>query len=889
MCDFACSGFHKFAKISPEMKKILYFIMASLICVHSAESASRTENAISRGKSANATTSTKSVRGVTSRNAIKTTVAPRNTAKNVSILAPRTAKTNVATRTPVSSRSTDIQKKNVTARAATMTSGTVSETRTGAEYEQCKTAFFTCMDQFCQFKNDSFRRCSCNDRVFDFQDISEVYQKASDRLTEFSEDLDVVGMTREQATAMKTASEGEDALTEDKSASKQLLQAIMNSIKGGDTSVGGKYKDLNSVTIAADISNAFGMEDSGQIIAAYNGAALYKAVYPKCRSAVKEDCNNASLQRAVNAYLMAIEQDCNSVESALQQQKKNLKASTHQSSAMLDLARVENRRNHNSDDISTCLTNVESAIKSEEVCGDGYHKCLDYGQFIDVTTGAPLTGVADFYKLGELLTYKTDKSIQDQNLSSIRNNRTFVQFFESKTKKFAKDALDKCSEDADYVWQQYLDRALVDIYYAQQSKVKEIKQSCLTLVARCYDNQNTAIANAMANLTGDSSVLLQPEALSLSEEMCSNYIESCNGMFNGDIINEYVRTKGDTDSLNACRAIAQQCFDNAGGTSYNNFYSLQSGLFTPGEALDWFSLYKKDASGDFIVDSNRNKIIVSPCAQQLAETPGCDSSYILEEAFGGFDKYVTITDNIEKLKNYSFLDAEDDNREIRVSGVATEVFYKTLNNLSNHCNSLGGAFIEYKDAEKRGYNPTKICHINSDDETKQSVFAINTANTKRSLVYWYHFVENENMCPANYEITIDTQSWGLCSCWENGGQRSKNGQTSTCRPLLPAISGSETEDIACSQDVLCKQSYSEEETVPDNCKQPYSSKTSYWCQQNTKSSEGKLCPTMHIKPRVQPDSSSESTLSSDFDCADGDDPATSTAIRAVIDSVPERK
>ena len=30
------------------MKKILYFIMASLICVHSAESASRTENAISR-------------------------------------------------------------------------------------------------------------------------------------------------------------------------------------------------------------------------------------------------------------------------------------------------------------------------------------------------------------------------------------------------------------------------------------------------------------------------------------------------------------------------------------------------------------------------------------------------------------------------------------------------------------------------------------------------------------------------------------------------------------------------------------------------------------------------------------------------------------------------
>ena len=179
------------------------------------------------------------------------------------------------------------------------------------------------MDQFCQLKNDSYRRCSCNDRVFDFQDIAETYQKANDKLTEFSEDLDVVGMTREQALAMKTASEGEDAMTEDKSASKQLLQAIMNSIKGGDASVGGKYKDLNSITISADMSNAFGMDDSGQIIASYNGAALYKAVYPKCRNAVQEDCNKASLQRAVNAYLMAIEQDCNSVESAWHTNKKH--------------------------------------------------------------------------------------------------------------------------------------------------------------------------------------------------------------------------------------------------------------------------------------------------------------------------------------------------------------------------------------------------------------------------------------------------------------------------------------------------------------------------------------------------------------------------------------
>ena len=324
------------------MKKILYFIFGITVCIFSANAASRTENPASRGTK----TIEKSVRTTTARNAVKTSVSPRST-KKVSILKPRNTTTkNVATRTSLS-RNTKTQTKNVSARAAA-TSQVTSETRTGAEYEQCKSAFFTCMDQFCQLKNDSFRRCSCNDRVFDFQEISETYQKASEKLTEFSEDLDVVGMTREQALAMKTASEGEDALTEDKSASKQLLQAIMNSIKGGDTSVGGKYKELNSVTISSDISNAFGMDDSGQIIASYNGTALYKAVYPKCKNAVKEDCNNASLQRAINAYLMAIEQDCNTVEAALTAQQKTLKASTHQGSAMLDLARVENRQKHNS-------------------------------------------------------------------------------------------------------------------------------------------------------------------------------------------------------------------------------------------------------------------------------------------------------------------------------------------------------------------------------------------------------------------------------------------------------------------------------------------------------------------------------------------------------------
>ncbi len=813
--DFTCPVFYVFAKIIQEMKKFLLFVCACLFCVSGADCAVRGENTVSRTTKPSTTTA-RATRTIASRTPLKTNVSARST-KPVTILMPTTSKS-----TRKSARSTTTT-RNVSARTSTISA---AETRTGIEYEQCKTAFFTCMDQFCQLKSDVFRRCSCSDRIFDFQNITETYQKANEQLSEFSENLDVVGMTKEQATAMKTASEGEDALGKDKTASKQLLQAIMNSIKGENAYVSGKYQDLNSIIISPDMSYSFGMEDSAQLVASYNGTNLYKAVFPKCRTIVQEDCNKASLQRAINAYLMSIEQDCNTVEAALQKQQKNLKAATYQSSAMLDLARVENRQKHNSDDVATCLENVESAIQSEEVCGSDYHKCLDYGQFIDITTGAPLTGVSDFYKLGELLTFKTDTDLKDQKLSAIAKNRQFVQFFEKKTKKFAESALDKCTENADFVWQQYLDKALLDIYYAQQDKVKIIKQSCLDLVANCYDKQNTSIANAMANLTGDSTLLLKPATISLTAEICSNYITSCNGMFNEDIIQAYMDNKDKIDSLNACRAIAKQCFDSFGGTGYGNFYYTQSGLFQHGNALDWFSLY------EYIDDT---PTILSPCAQQIANTPGCEDK--LEEAFGGFNKY---KDSQNNTFVYSAVANDDTTRKIRQTGVATEIYYQISDSLAHHCAGLGGYFVEYKYASQYGYKPTDFCKI--DSSNVDSVFYINPDyNSPNSLVYWYHFIPEENMCPLNYGVTVDTQSWGLCSCWENGGYRSKNGTIATCGPFLPAISGED--NSLCSANILC----SNNQTSAEMCQQPYSSNSvQYWCQQSVKSSFEQICPTMNI-------------------------------------------
>ena len=863
------------------MNKILIFVANLLVCIGVANAGVRDGTTVSRTKSDKNT--------VQSQGRISTTVR-RSTTPRTTALVPRTAKGTTVARSgaSVSSRSssatvsrsatpaqrtvsrnatTNKNAGRVVSRAANTPATTaMSSTRTGAEYEQCKNTYFSCMDQFCSLKNDDYRRCSCNDRVFKLIDARKTLQQAGEQLTVFTENLDVVGMTAAQATAMRTESEGEAALTDDKSASKALLQAIMNSIRGEDSTVGGKYTDLNSINISFDTANAFGMTDVGQAIAAYNGMALYNAVYPQCRDAVRSDCNDASLQRAITAYLMAIEQDCNTVQTAIEKTQQQMKSAVREGGAMLDLARIENRQKHNSADVTTCINAVESAILSEEVCGANYHKCLDNGEYIDVTTGKPIAGIKDFYKLENLLSFSDGVDIAEQRLSKDINNRAFVTNFENRVKKFAAPALDTCVEKADTVWSEYLDRAMLSIYYAQKSKVAEIKQGCIDFVSACYMDSDAAITAGMSGLTGDNTVILQPDKIALSSAMCTDYVASCNNMFanngEGDIIAQYVKNRTDTDTLTACRAIARQCFDKYGGANYENFYYPYSGLFEPGTAIDWFTLYEYDTTG--------NRTMKSECAKILTTVDACNNDTLIAQVFGGFDSVPgqnnglnqTTGDKIYYFKNnmsgktyYGLLDDKttdvnlvDDttandvlvlqHRTPRSSGVATEVYNQVMANLSTQCMNLNGRFVGLDFARLDAYIETDYCQSDFDDYDYYS-----GNDNYKSLINAYRILENENMCPRDYGLGVDTQSWGACLCWENGARRSKDGKSASCLPVVPVLS--EKKDAKCNKDDF-STSTSETETPETDWDKTDWYKTDWaetkWCSLNVDLLTGLVCP-----------------------------------------------
>lgn len=823
------------------------------------------------------TQNTNLLRQGTTTQRVRTTTA--NNQKATRISAKKTTSRAATTKTTNATRGTKSRTATTTPRTANVVARATTETRTGTEYENCKTAYFTCMDQFCQLKSDDFRRCSCSDRITKLQSAKDSLNDAREQLTAFNENLDVVGKTAAQTAAMNTASDGENALTKDNSASKALLSAIMNSIRGDDTHVEhSQLSDLNSVDLSFDSANSFGTTDVGQAIASYIGTALYSAVYPQCRNAVKSTCNDASLQRAVNAYLMAIEQDCNTVQTAIQNKQKETHAAIRESSAMLDMARAENHQKHNSDDIATCIANVETAILSEEVCGTNYHKCLDNGEYIDVTTGAPIAGVIDFYKLGKLLTFNADRNNADQKLAQNPANRDFVTTFEKRVKQFAEPALDKCYDDSKTVWNDYLNKAMLDIYYAQQSKVEEIKQGCFDFVSACYMNGSTAMTNAMQGLVAAQTTTLNPNVLNLNQSLCADYIASCNNMFDGKIIENYISNRHNTDSLTACRAVVKQCFDNYGGLNYENFYNPYSGLFKTGHAPDWFSLYKIGTNGQPMTDTDGELILVSECAKQLKSIEACSEQEMIEKAFGGFDYYPSEESGIYHRYGYTNNDRNGrQDRLLRSTGIATEVYNQIIDILQTQCSTLDGKFMNvqnlalyYNNYDKYDFckalfytHPTgtkynyinkssdyqylaetysvgksystpytywiSIPNLNNDTPVSQkdiqgdpshnsadfdsektnptlglaailpqhqikikktaraggevlaSLFSGKSQRTGYKTTHTY-----ENMCPRDYSKTIDTESWGACLCWENGGRRSNDGTSTRCVPTFPA-------------------------------------------------------------------------------------------------------
>ncbi|MCL1786148.1 MAG: hypothetical protein FWG39_03310 [Alphaproteobacteria bacterium] len=426
-----------------------------------------------------------------------------------------------------------------------------------AGYTSCRDAYSACMDQFCAVKSDQFRRCICSDKFREIQSTDSMLETAISMLQDFADSsLDVVGMTAREVTAMRSATEGEDANTADTTKAASTLDRIRNfsrsiptDVSGGmpaaspinDTAITSMLRQANSWD-APDTIDRWRISDNsrGPSVADLEGNALYNEISGQCGALVRTACEtDAAMQMARASYSMMIQQDCNAAERRTDDKRFALDGKVRDAQRLLWTARLDEYQNRNSASVNECIAKVSADILQPNACGEDWIECLDpTGRYIDGTTGDPILS-PQFFKLADLMNINAT--------DIVRGNPDFAAVINGK-KIHAEASLRSCTDNADYVWDAFLRRGLIQIAQAQDSIIEDVKNSCVSTIAKCYDRQSGAFAD-MDTTTAQATLAL---GAMTAQHMCRDEVMACAALWAGPGEQCNVDAKGKISNPDSC-------------------------------------------------------------------------------------------------------------------------------------------------------------------------------------------------------------------------------------------------------------------------------------------------------------------------------------------------
>ncbi len=477
---------------------------------------------------------------IKSRATTNTTPRASVATQNIKSRAAKPTRTITSTRSGLFTHPT--KQKSVTSRAATLDLNGIDTTSNfGNEYNTCRDAYFTCMDQFCANMDDTYRRCICSSRISEIKQKQSTLANTSDSLAAFHDlNLDIINKSAAEVAAMTSASTGEQTLsrTNDKSASAQQLSAIgdvLSKTKSKSLSTAGTLDaggDIKSIWATTDLAN-------GANIANLTGESLFNAVNAQCTQMVTAQCSSSILNMVVSAYGMYIENDCATLATNLSKQKNSANSAIRETEREMNIARLENYDAHNLLSINDCIANIRNDVTADTACGPDFIHCLDVtGLYLNIDTGEPLY-TKNFYNLANQISLSG-------NILSNQTNHMFVNTL-NKKKIYAEKTLDKCRDLSGDVWDEFMRQAIIEIHQKQQEKIRTVKNECLGVVNQCYDEQTNSLKD-FSNIDDQTLLGLTMETV---EDLCREKLDTCSNLYGGG-------TSGLAELVNAMHDIVDQ-------------------------------------------------------------------------------------------------------------------------------------------------------------------------------------------------------------------------------------------------------------------------------------------------------------------------------------------
>ena len=488
------------------------------------------------------------------------TVTPRtaSTTTRVATKARSATPRAVSTKTTLT-RSATTQKPSRIVRAATLDDDKINEIKS-KNYSKCKTVYWECMDEFCANKDTTLRRCACSSRIHEFDDIKQQLSDAEEKMVGFNQKLLTVGLDKEDALAINSATDGEKTFEQkDTSESEKLLQKITKTLNSSSDSK--INSDLSAISLDLDMDSAWDSVDSlsGIATTAKSGLGLYNAAQPVCLEMAREVCSDDEFSITENSYKLAIQQDCDTVAKAYSSKYNNAIEKIHESGALLDMARLNAYQQRNSDDVLTCKRKILDKLSEPAVCGEKLYRCLDItGQYINQADGTAFLS-ANLFNMTTLL---TAPSSNDTKWTRVAGNEQFVKFLDSK-KEYLESATEQCQDVADTVWKDFLEDALSQIKLAQNAKLEEIRRSCTKLIAECKTSALTSIEEFDAAAVSTFKIMADTTA----SAMCADVQSACTALIDSSLDSatwsEAVASIGADITydaiLESCNAVGRTC------------------------------------------------------------------------------------------------------------------------------------------------------------------------------------------------------------------------------------------------------------------------------------------------------------------------------------------
>ena len=471
---------------------------------------------------------------------------------------------------PTATRSAVNKKTNHIVRAAELNEDKINEIK-AKDFSKCKTVYWDCMDEFCANKDTTLRRCACSTRIHEFDDIKRQLNDTEEKMLGFNQTLLTVSLDKEDALAINSATVGELAFEKkDTSESEKLLKKITDTLNSSSDSK--INSNLSAISLDLDMESAWDTVDatSGIATTAKSGLGLYNAAQPVCLEMAREVCSDSEFSIAESSYKLAIQQDCDTGANAYKYKYTEAMNKIHESSALLDMARLNAHQQRNSDDVLTCKQKILDKLSEPAVCGEKLYRCLDItGQYIDQSDGSAFLS-ANLFNMTTLLTAPATTDIQ---WSRVPGNEQFVTFLNSK-RNYLETATEKCQDFADMVWKDFIEDALAQIKLAQNAKLEEIRRSCVKLVAECKTSALASIENFDANALSTFKIQADATVNAMCADVqgaCMTLIDSATGTSEWSSALASIETDASYEAMiENCTAIGRTCFiQHCNGTGGN--------------------------------------------------------------------------------------------------------------------------------------------------------------------------------------------------------------------------------------------------------------------------------------------------------------------------------